>query len=368
MGLYLAHTLTLLFCATTKGVLAIQAVIANVNGKILHSPFWSTALSFFVGCLFLLVLLLLQFLSSKDKSLFFSLKVIKVSIFFCFPVLPSPLQSRISKSHYVSGIQKGKPRPRNFLPAFIGIGYVFCSVFCTIYLGFALFFVALVCGQLLTSAVLDHTGYGRPVKIPLSFLRVCALALAIVGACLSVANAIQKQFTGGATTYPVWVLILCFLLSFLFGSGLPIQVAWNIEMMGHTRSMTKTLGIMFTIAAAVMGIIVGGQTGADAEVRDNLPTAFSLLSWYSYTPGIIGVSYVLISIRVTSLIGSAPFFVCLVCGQLIGSLIVDSTEFLGTPVKETTALRVVGVSVVIIASILVQVSGGKQVFDKLLGK
>lgn len=55
------------------------------------------------------------------------------------------------------------------------------------------------------------------------------------------------------------------------------------------------------------------------------------------------------------MIGSAAFFVALVCGQLVGSAAIDATGFLGAEVWPANTDKIVGIVIVLIAALLVQI-------------
>jgi len=66
------------------------------------------------------------------------------------------------------------------------------------------------------------------------------------------------------------------------------------------------------------------------------------------------VLYITSGIWFVRIIGSAPFFVALVCGQLGGSATLDATGFLGAHVHPMSTPKLAGIVVVVVAAALIQ--------------
>jgi uncharacterized membrane protein YdcZ (DUF606 family) len=268
--------------------LVVQAVIQKFNGVLFNSFLWASALSFSMGCL------LLNFVMACKILLLLYLKTKPLASIWTF---------------------KSKPAFRNYLPAILGLTYVIASVVATKYLGFSLFFVAIVVGQLVSGAYLDHAGFSRPMKIPLDLSRSLILMLALIGAVLSVMDSISST-----SDFSLSARVLSFVFAFTAGSFLPLQVGLNREMVKHTGSMTKTLYIMFSIATLLLITAITVESlVVKSLMEESVPNAFATLLFWNYAPGFMGVFYIFISIRVTSMIGNAAFFISLVLSHFISS-------------------------------------------------
>jgi transporter family-2 protein len=72
--------------------------------------------------------------------------------------------------------------------------------------------------------------------------------------------------------------------------------------------------------------------------------------------GIVGVIFVAGSIIVAPVLGIAFFFVCVVAGQLLGSIVADQLGAFGMPVKPINMMKLLGVGLVLAGAALVQTS------------
>lgn len=78
-----------------------------------------------------------------------------------------------------------------------------------------------------------------------------------------------------------------------------------------------------------------------------------------------GTLYIASGIWLVREIGSAAYFICLICGQLAGSAAIDATGFLSTPIEALSPMRGAGIIIIVVAAILQQVPG-RTVWERLL--
>ena len=76
-----------------------------------------------------------------------------------------------------------------------------------------------------------------------------------------------------------------------------------------------------------------------------------VLSW---SGGIFGAVYIAISIFLLPKLGATTVIAFIVAGQLIGSVVFDHFGLLGLPVQPFTAVRLVGVGMLVLGAILVR--------------
>ena len=150
-------------------------------------------------------------------------------------------------------------------------------------------------------------------------------------------------------------IVGCFLVSLLAGGGLPVQVALNMEMTHSTGSLLKAVYITFSIGVVLILITLGIQLLVQPGLAAYTVIAFNSSSWWMYIPGCVSVIYILSSIYVASIIGSAAFFVSLVCGQLMGSAVIDEYGFLGVKVDLVSPVEIIGILLVVIAACLMRI-------------
>ncbi|MFT5113472.1 MAG: transporter family-2 protein [Parasphingorhabdus sp.] len=133
------------------------------------------------------------------------------------------------------------------------------------------------------------------------------------------------------------------------GAALSLQPPIN-------ATMARTLGnplLAATISISISLIVVtvlwlawGKGAGELVKFRD--------LPWWVFVGGIIGVVFVTGSIVVAPVLGVAVFFVCVVAGQLMGSMLVDHLGAFGLAIKPISAIKLIGLGLVLAGATLVQ--------------
>lgn len=74
--------------------------------------------------------------------------------------------------------------------------------------------------------------------------------------------------------------------------------------------------------------------------------------------GVVGVVFVAGSIVVAPVLGVSLFFVCVVAGQLLGSVFADQLGAFGMPVKPVNAIKLLGLVLALTGAALVESSNG----------
>ncbi|MGZ0211747.1 MAG: DMT family transporter [Actinomycetales bacterium] len=197
-------------------------------------------------------------------------------------------------------------------------------------LGVALFTVAVVASQTISSAVIDRVGIGSLQKRPVTALRVAASALA-VGAVI---------FSGLADLRLDGPFLLVFLpLAAGFGLG------WQQAINGHVRHVTRS-----PLTATFVNFVVGTSVLAVAAVaygfaggwQHEFPTDPTL-----YIGGAIGVVFIAVAAVLVPITGVLFFALASISGQLIGALALEI--FLPTDSEGVAPTTVIGVVLTLIA-------------------
>lgn len=173
-------------------------------------------------------------------------------------------------------------------------------------LGVALFTVAVVASQTISSAVIDRVGIGSLQKRPVTVLRVAASALA-VGAVI---------FSGLSDLRLDGPFLLVFLpLAAGFGIG------WQQAINGHIRHVTHSpltaTYVNFVVGTSVLAIaaIAFGFFGGWQHVFPTDPTL--------YVGGAIGVIFIVVAAVLVPITGVLFFALASISGQLIGALALE---------------------------------------------
>jgi transporter family-2 protein len=256
-----------------------------------------------------------------------------------------------------------RPNWYHVIPGIMGVGYVTTGTILSGIIGMALYFVAAIVGQLVMSTLLDHYGWSGGGRKPLTRARALALAVALAGAVLSVLD----RLTGGASAADgtsTGLLVVLVLVCVAVGGLLPVQTVLNRSASALLPSKLQTTWFSFAVGSVAALAALGVQLGAQPDAAAAVPARFADSAWYMYCGGALGLLFIASGIWFVSLMGAAAFFVALVCGQLVGSAVVDEVGLLGAPVRHTSASKAAGIVLVLLAAAAMQLAPagrGKQV-------
>ena len=243
-----------------------------------------------------------------------------------------------------------RPHPSLFLGGPIGVAFVTSSVFITLYIGFSLYYLFLVTGQLAAAVVADARGFGvrGGAKIPATLPRLLLLLLALVGVLLSVLEALQ----GSSAALPPSSLAWC-ALSLLTGAATLVQSVLNRRAALLLPSKLQATWWSFAVGTALALLVFGVQAaslGGTPALAAALARRASDLAGVHFIGGLLGVAFVFAAIFVPELLGSQAFSIALVSGQLVGSAALDSVGLLGVQARALSPLRLAGVVLVLCAA------------------
>jgi len=214
-------------------------------------------------------------------------------------------------------------------------------------LGLGVFMVALVCGQMIGSLLIDRAGLGPAGKIPVTPVRLIGPALAIMGVMLSV----SAVFTLPGV---FWLIVLP-----IIGG---ITVSWQHAVNGRTKAAAATSGggqLFYTMASATVSFLFGFiflvlVNATIALFNGGLNANFGATRVWMYLGPLLGIIYVGTSAFCVGKLGVLQMVLLIVSGNMIGALVFDT--LLGNPPLATTiagaALTVVAASVPVIATTL----------------
>ena len=146
------------------------------------------------------------------------------------------------------------------------------------------------------------------------------------------------------------MLNVTLLLAALIGAAFAAQPAIN-AVAAHTFQSAipaAVLSIGITLVASSALMVLTGTTPSLTMIG-NLP-------WWVVLGGLIGVLVVAGGAAIVPVTGVALFFVCLVFGQLLGSIIIDHFGAFGVPVREFSVMRALGLACAAIGVALVRFS------------
>ena len=285
------------------GVLAaVQSRINADLAKHLESPYLAAFVSFGIGCLGLVVI-----------------------------VLARPGERRAARE-YASDLVSGRFEWRYAIGGLGGAFLVFTQALTVGVLGVALFIVSVVAGQTLAGAALDRVGFGPGEPRRLSPAR-------LIGAALMVASVALALASGLSNSVP-WLSLA---LPFLAGVGVGLQTGANGIVTAHTGSFLVSALGNFTMGSLALGIAAAISV-AETPLGGSFPTNPIL-----YLGGLIGLTYIAGSAALVRYTGVLVLSGASIAGQIIGSVMLDAFD----PGVHLSPLTIVGAALTLLAAVVI---------------
>ena len=173
-------------------------------------------------------------------------------------------------------------------------------------LGVAVFRVAAVAGQVVSSLVVDRLGLGPAGRQPLTAPRVLGAALAVVAVAVSVSTRFDAP--GG-----LWLAALPALGGILIG--------WQQAVNGLVRRAADHTGVAALVNFGVGFCALLVVCAVDVALR-GWPAA-APHTWWLYVGGVLGIVAIGTAAGSVRFIGVLLVGLCSVAGQLVGALLLD---------------------------------------------
>ncbi len=142
-------------------------------------------------------------------------------------------------------------------------------------------------------------------------------------------------------------LLAAFVL--VMGAGLSLQPLLNARIAGLAGN--PLYGALFSVTVSMLTLV-----GIVLVSRLDLPNtrALSTAPWWMWSGGLIGAFVVLSALMATPRLGAATTVALFIAGQLAASLLIDRLGILGVPVRELSALRLLGVGCLVAGVLLIR--------------
>jgi bacterial/archaeal transporter family-2 protein len=144
------------------------------------------------------------------------------------------------------------------------------------------------------------------------------------------------------------LMLPALLLALLAGLLLPLQAGINSHLrssLGHPLVATLVSFLVGTVAIAALML----------GLRVSIPSAgFRTGPWWSWTGGILGAVYVLVTVVVAPRLGAATMIATIIAGQMLASLLLDHYGVAGYAPHSVNAWRIAGALLVIAGVVLIQ--------------
>ncbi len=208
-------------------------------------------------------------------------------------------------------------------------------------LGVATYTIAVVCGQTVSSLLLDHRGLALMPATPATPQRIVGTALAVVAVGIASSDRIRPDI-------PVWALIIPLVAGLLVGG----QQAVNGQVRQVAGSaFTATFG-NFLVGAVVLGIALLAHVGI-AGWNPTFPG-----EWWLYLGGLTGCVFIAAQAVIVRTTGVLLMGLALLAGQLVASVGFD----LVVPVSGTGlhVVTLIGTGLVLVAVVVAAVPGRQR--------
>jgi transporter family-2 protein len=205
-------------------------------------------------------------------------------------------------------------------------------------LGVALFTIAVVCGQTVSSLLIDHRGLARMPSTPATPRRVLGAALAVVAVAIAVSDRLRPDA-------PYLALIIPLVAGLLVG--------WQQAVNGQVRQVagsafTATFG-NFLVGTVVLGVALLVHVAVAGW------TVELVGDWWLYLGGLVGCLFIAAQAVIVRMTGVLLMGLALLAGQLVASVGLDL--LLPVPGAGLHLVTVVGSALVLVAVVIAAVPG-----------
>lgn len=306
-----------IFIAITFGaVFAGQTAINAQLRRFVVSPFLASTISFFVGLVFLTILLLVSGLSIA----------IPVDLFLTQPVYI-----------WLGGILGAVALTVNIL-LFPKLGSIQTTIMP-------------ILGMTLMSMVIDHYAWFHSIQNTFGLNRAVGVLLLLAGVFLAVVkgkSTLHQSLTGRNKMIFQW---LWRLLGVLAGMLLALQFAINGELGKVLQSPTHAAFVSFFVGTITLLIMVGVIDRSYANVKKAMRES---APWWVWIGGILGSFYILTNVYLVDQIGTGQTVVLVLFGQIAGSLLVEQFGLFRSYKHQIMPVQLIGLTVMIVGVFLIR--------------
>ena len=223
------------------------------------------------------------------------------------------------------------------LGGIIGGVFVFAQSYAVPLVGVALFTIATVGGQTASAVAVDRVGVGPSGRVPISWLRLSAAALAPVGVLIAVGGRVS------ATSVDV---VLPAALALLAAAFVSVQQGTNGRVTVAARQAMTTAWLNFGTGTATLLLLT---VPALAMGSFGAPVAVSA-PWWAWFGGVCGIGVVSITAFTVRHLGVLLVILLMLAGQLATAVVLD---WLNPATRgQITPIVVLGLLVTVAAAVL----------------
>lgn len=258
-----------------------------------------------------------------------SFSVGSVLLLAALPILPA---ARAGVGRLRQALRTIALRPWQLLGGTCGAFLVTTQGLTVSILGVAVFTVAVVAGQIVSSLPVDRAGLGPGGPQPITLPRAAGASLAVVAVIVSVSDHAAITDPGG-----LWWAVL----PAVAGLGLAWQSAVNGQVRVAAGNVVVPTVVNFLVGTSAL-LVAAVVDVAIRGLPDSLPS-----QWWLYTGGTLGIVAIMTAVTAVRLTGVLLLGMSSVAGQLIGALLLDL--FVPAQGTELSLTSVLGIALTMVA-------------------
>jgi transporter family-2 protein len=209
-------------------------------------------------------------------------------------------------------------------------------------LGVAMFTVGVVAGQTVSGLLVDKVGLGPSGPRALTASRIAGAVLTLAGVGIALSGGVEAKSGLGLVIFPL-----------VGGISLAVQQAINGRVAKAAGSSPAAALANFAIGTTVLLVASLVAIAAVYGLPDALPTNPLL-----YLGGPVGAVFICAGAYLVAPLGVLVVTMCIVAGQLIGSVLLDL--ILPTGGEQLTAATVIGAGLTLVAVAIASLSAGRR--------
>jgi len=140
---------------------------------------------------------------------------------------------------------------------------------------------------------------------------------------------------------------LYMVIAVVVGALTVVQVLLNTQLRIATASVLWAAFFQFVVGGVVLAI-------SALPFGEPFPLAIPRSPWWIWSGGVIGATYIVLSIFLLPRLGAALLFASIIVGQLGGSILIDHYGWLGAPVQRLSLVRVAGAVLLVVGAALIR--------------
>lgn len=211
-----------------------------------------------------------------------------------------------------------------------------------------------IVSQIITGLVIDNFGWFDSNHQSLTIVRIVGMIIMLVGVYLAmiISNQIRQRKMISKNSYrknKVWPWQL---MSLFAGAMMSIQTAINAHLGVVVGSTLHASFISFFVGMLILLLVVlinqQGINNIKLAIGKNHP-------WWLWLGGILGGSYVLISVAIVPVLGTGQVVVLSLLGQVGAGMLIDEFGMFNSQKHPIVLIQIIGIIIMIVGVLLIKI-------------